>query len=144
MGELEQARSDQLPKSIQRALYCLAAAILVEFVSLVLQHSVFMDSDALRNDKTPALFLLVYGLEACFAAFVFFLIWRISKRANWARILMVVVVVISAYTHLGALSYQIREMPVIAILSIVLVTLFVVGVLSLFGKSSSSWFKLKS
>jgi hypothetical protein len=73
-------------------------------------------------------------------AFSFYVIYQLNKGRNWARWVMLVIFIIAIpLTILPAFS-SFSHSPVDALLGFIQTVLYIVGLVFLFHRSSSSWF----
>jgi len=87
----------------------------------------------------PLTFVLVVGVLT-FAVGWFF-IYRISHGANWARVTLFVLFILGMPLYLLFLIQSFRTSPLSAFLAIGQAVLQLVGLVMLFGRESSAWFR---
>jgi len=71
----------------------------------------------------------------------FFLVWKISAGRNWARIILLVLVVINLPFALLANLAELKRSVLSGALSIIIEVLIWIGTYLLFTKNSNLWFK---
>ncbi len=71
----------------------------------------------------------------------FFLINRISGRRNWARILLLVLVVFGTPFAIAAYLQEVRKNVLFGTLSIIITILQLIGTYLLFTRNSDLWFR---
>ena len=70
----------------------------------------------------------------------FYLIYQISKGRNWARCLLLVIFIIAIPLTILPVFVTFSHNPVDALLGFLQIALYIIGMVFLFHRSSSSWF----
>jgi len=72
--------------------------------------------------------------------FSLFLIYQLSKGSNWARWLLLVIFIIAIPLTILPVFVTFSHNPVDALLGFLQIALYIIGMVFLFNRSSSSWF----
>jgi len=85
--------------------------------------------------------LIALTIVGIFFAVMFFLVWKISARRNWARFVLLVLIVIGLPFVVPAYILELRRSVPSGLLSIFLALLQIVGVILLFLPNANQWFR---
>jgi len=136
------------PKKVSTALKLLYLAFVLVIISSVLNISLFIPSllqmglDSAYSGFIIGVTIFIYVLSLGFLAF---LIYKIRKGRNWARITFLVLSAIGIPFSIISviLSLTINPLSEVLILSIVEIILETTAIVLLFQKKSSEWFNSK-
>jgi len=125
----------QKPIEIQRAVNCLWASLAIGLIRP------FMDWQHIQqiSSQTSAAFTLFVSLAVI--AVVAWLIYKISKRKNWARITYLVPTLLGSVPYVPMLVTEFKRSPFIGGLSVLQLSLQIFALWLLFTKPGSTWFK---
>jgi hypothetical protein len=95
-------------------------------------------------DLYPEFRPYIIAMGLCIWVFILFLIYMISRGHNWARITYLIVFIAGLpFTILFSLKY-LHELSVIGVVNLAEIIIEVTGLIYLFKKSSSEWFRQSS
>jgi hypothetical protein len=93
----------------------------------------------IRHADVRSPYFLIYTKLIIYAGSLF-LIYQLSKGRNWARWLMVVIFIICIPLVILPAFASYSHNPVDALLGFIQTALYIIGLVFLFHRSSSSWF----
>ncbi|HSH97962.1 MAG TPA: hypothetical protein VK954_06690 [Methyloradius sp.] len=125
----------QKPVEIKRAVNCLWASLAIGLVRPLIDWQHLQQISA----QTSATFTLFVSLTV--VAVVGWLIYKISKRKNWARITYLVPTLLGSVPYIPMLVGEFERSPFIGSLSVVQLVLQIFALWLLFTKPGSAWFK---
>jgi hypothetical protein len=120
------------PREVSRAVQFLISSLAIGLVTSILHL-------AQRISGVPMIFASV--IVIAFFGLGFFLINRISGRRNWARILLLVLVVFGTPFAIVAYLQEVRRNVLFGTLSIIITILQLIGTYLLFTRNSNLWFR---
>jgi hypothetical protein len=128
---IEPAAKVERPTQVTRAVQLL-------FISLVIGEIWAIFDLAQRASGSK--FILAGLMVVAFFLLGFVLVWRISARANWARIILLVLVLINlpfaVLANVGELKHSVRS----GVVNIFIEVILWIGTYLLFTKKSNAWF----
>jgi len=130
----EQRTGIERPREVVRAVQLLFAAIGLGLITAIF-------SLVQRVSGAPMIFALL--IVIAFFAFCYLLVRIISVGRNWARIILLVLVLLNFPFAILADIEALRKSILLGTLSIVIVTLQVIGTYLLFTKNSNLWFRMR-
>ena len=92
-----------------------------------------------RTSGVPMVLALL--IVTAFFGLGFLLVWRISARSNWARIILLVVVLFGLPFAIPANLAELKRSILSGSLSIIITILQLLGTYLLFTKNSNLWFR---
>ena len=108
--------------------YLVVGAGIIRAVMTIIRHADVRSPYFLISTK-----LIIY-------AFSLFLIYQLSKGSNWARWLLLVIFIIAIPLTILPVFVTFSHNPVDALLGFLQIALYIIGMVFLFHRSSSSWF----
>src|ERR1041385_5766654 len=118
------------PLVVTRGVQLLILALLIGLIRA------FVSAARAASGKTLFVALVIVTI---FFAVMFFLVWQISSRRNWARFVLLVLIVIGLPFVVPAYILELRRSLPGGLLSIFLATLQIVGVILLFLPKANLW-----
>jgi hypothetical protein len=129
---IETTENFKRPKETASALQFLFASLTIGLIRAIFGLTQRVSGAALILATLIVIAVFVLG---------FFLLWKISARRNWARLLLLVLVLINfpfaVLTNVGELKRSILS----GVLSLVLEVLLWIGTYLLFTRNSNLWFR---
>ena len=120
------------PKEATTAVQFLLASLAIGLIRAIF--------DLTQRVSGAALILAILIVCAVFAL-GFLLIWRISARGNWARIILLVLVLFGLpFAIIGGMA-ELKQGVASGSLSILIAILQLIGTYLLFTKNSNAWFR---
>lgn len=125
------------PANVERPTQ-VARAVQLLFISLVIgeTRAIF----ALAQRTSGSKFFLAGLLVFAFFLLGFVLVWRISLRGNWARIILLVLVLINLPFAVLGNVVELKQSVRSGVVSIFIEVILWIGTFLLFTKSSNAWF----
>jgi hypothetical protein len=120
------------PQRVTTAVQVLAASL-----ALGLLTAVF---NVVRNASGKTM-LVALGIVIVFFGLGFLLVWRIAAGKNWARIFLLVLVIVGTPLAIPGYRASLRLNVVAGSVSILINILQLIGAYLLFTGSSNSWFR---
>jgi predicted MFS family arabinose efflux permease len=124
------ALSEKPPKVVLavKFFYLVVGIGIIRAVMTILRHADVRSPYFLISTK-----LIIY-------AFSLFLIYQLSKGSNWARWLLLVIFIIAIPLTILPIFVTFSHNPVDTLLGFIQTALYIIGLVFLFHRSSSSWF----
>ena len=124
------ALSEKPPKVVLavKLFYLVVGLGIIRAVMTIIRHADVRSPYFLISTK-----LIIY-------AFSLFLIYQLSKGSNWARWLLLVIFIIAIPLTILPVFVTFSHNPVDALLGFLQIALYIIGMVFLFHRSSSSWF----
>jgi hypothetical protein len=122
------------PREVTRGVQLLASSL-----AIGLLNSIF--TLVQRTSGVPRLLLLL--IVVAFFSLPFFLVIKISTGRNWARLIVLILVVLNVPFAILAFPEAVRGNVISGTLSIIIVLLQVIGTCLLFTKNSNLWFRTR-
>ena len=124
------ALSEKPPKVVLavKFFYLVVCIGIIRAVMTIIRHADVRSPYFLISTK-----LIIY-------AFSLFLIHQLSKGSNWARWLLLVIFIIAIPLTILPVFVTFSHNPVDALLGFLQIALYIIGMVFLFHRSSSSWF----
>jgi len=124
------ALSEKPPKVVLavKFFYLVVGIGIIRAVMTIIRHADVRSPYFLISTK-----LIIY-------AFSLFLIYQLSKGSNWARWLLLVIFIIAIPLTILPVFVTFSHNPVDALLGFLQIALYIIGMVFLFHRSSSSWF----
>ena len=115
----------------------LAIQFLYASLALGLIRAVF----GLTQRTSGAALILAALIVISFFALGFFVVWKISTRRNWARIILLILVLINLPFAVLANISELKQSVLSGTLSILIEVILWLGTYLLFTKNSNLWFR---
>ena len=128
----EQHANAERPWEVSRAVQFLTSSLAIGLITSIFHL-------AQRISGVPMIFASL--IVIAFFGLGFFLINRISGRRNWARILLLVLVVFGTPFAIAAYLQEVRKNVLFGTLSIIITILQLIGTYLLFTRNSNLWFR---
>src|SRR6266550_8806221 len=128
----EQKENVERPREVQRAVQFLTSSLAIGLLASILRL-------AQRVSGAPMILSLL--IVIAFFGLLFFLVMKISAGRNWARIVCLVLVLLGLPFAISAYVQEVRIHLVSGTLSIIILTLQLIGTFLLFTKQSNLWFR---
>jgi hypothetical protein len=129
---IEQDAPATRPIPVSRAVQLLTAALVIGFIASAFR---------LVGQVSGLQLALVLLMLIAFLTILFYLIMKISAGRNWARILLLVLVILNTPFAIPFYIAEARSNVVPGTLSLVIVVLQLIATVLLFTKNSNRWFK---
>ena len=130
----EQRIQIERPREVVRAVQFLFAAIMIGLITAILNL-------AQRISGAPMIFALLIVIG--FFGLCYVLIRTISAGRNWARIVLLVLVLINLPFAVLSDIAALRQSILLGTLSIIIIILQLIGTYLLFTKNSNLWFRMR-
>jgi ATP-dependent Zn protease len=130
----EQNSSIERPSDVTRAIQLLYASIAIGFVSSIFRLASEVSGAPIAFAFIPL--ILFFGLFA-------FLVFKISKGRNWARIAFLVIFLLGIPFAIPIYVQELERSFLSGSLSILIALLQLMAVYLLFRRNSNSWFKAR-
>jgi hypothetical protein len=130
-NKTEPAANGERPTQVTRAVQLLTISLVIGEIMALLDLAYRTSGSALI---LAGLIVVVFFLVG------FILVWRISARSNWARILLLVLVLINLPFAVLANVAQLKESVRSGVVSIFIEVILWIGTYLLFTKNSNAWF----
>ena len=130
----EQKENVERPREVQRAVQFLTSSLAIGLLASILRL-------AQRVSGAPMILSLL--IVVAFFGLLFFLVMKISAGRNWARIVCLVLVLLGLPFAISAYVQEVRIHLVSGTLSIIILTLQLIGTFLLFTKQSNLWFRTR-
>ena len=127
-----EATANEQPTSVSRAVQLLFASL-----AIGLTRALF----GLTQRASGAPLILAALIVITVFCFGFFLVWKISARRNWARITLLVLVLINLPFAVLANVAELKQSTRSATFSIFIEVILWIGTYLLFTKRSNLWFR---
>jgi len=135
MGSTDEQRIQiERPREVVRAVQFLFAAIMIGLITAILNL-------AQRISGAPMIFALLIVIG--FFGLCYLLIRIISAGRNWARILLLVLVLLNLPFAVLSDIAVLRQSILLGTLSIIIIILQIIGTYLLFTKNSNLWFRMR-
>jgi hypothetical protein len=121
-----------LPKELSVAVLFLIASLAIGLIRAIF---------GLTQRLSGAPLILAALIVIAVFALAFFLVWRVSVGRNWARILLLILVLFGLPFAFLANLAELKQNILAACLSITIEILQLVGTALLFTRNSNRWFK---
>ena len=131
---IEPTANIERPIQATRAVQLLFASLAIGLIRAIF---------GLTQRVSGASLILAILIVCAVFALGFFLIWRISARRNWARILLLVLVLFGLPFAIRANLVELKQSIASGSLSIIIAILQLIGTYLLFTKNSNRWFKTR-
>jgi hypothetical protein len=95
----------------------------------------------LTQRSSGAALILAALIVLAFFALGFFLVWKISARRNWARIILLALVLVNFPFAVLANVAELKRSVLSGVISVVIEVILWIGTCLLFTRNSSLWFK---
>src|SRR6476646_8360712 len=95
----------------------------------------------LTQRSSGAALILAALIVLAFFALGFFLVWKISMRRNWARIILLALVLINFPFAVLANVAELKRNILSGVISLIIEVILWIGASLLFTRNSSLWFK---
>ena len=129
---IEQTGSGERPIQVNRAIQLLFASLAIGLLRAIVGLTQ-------RVSGTP---LILAILVVCTVfALGFLLVWRISARGNWARIILLVLVLFGLPFAIMTSVAELKHSVASGSLSIIIALLQLLGTYLLFTRNSNLWFR---
>jgi hypothetical protein len=129
----EQHAKAERPGEVSRAVQFLASSLAIGLIASIIRL-------AQRVSGVTMLFALL--LVILFFGLLFFLVMKISAGRNWARIIVLILVLFVPFA-VPAYLEELRRNVLSGTLSIIIVLLQLIGTFLLFTKKSNLWFRTR-
>jgi hypothetical protein len=120
------------PKEARLAIQLLYASLAIGLIRAVF---------GLTQRASGAALILAALIVISVFALGFFLVWKISARRNWARIILLVLVLINLPFAVLANVSELKQSVLSGALSILIEVILWIGTYLLFTKNSNFWFR---
>src|SRR5438552_3372876 len=130
----EQRMQIERPREVVRAVQFLFAAIMIGLITAILNL-------AQRISGAPMIIALLIVIG--FFGLCYLLIRIISAGRNWARILLLVLVLLNLPFAVLSDIAALRQSILLGMLSIIIIILQIIGTYLLFTKNSNLWFRMR-
>ena len=130
----EQRMQIERPREVVRAVQFLFAATVIGLITASLNL-------AQRVSGAPMIFALLIVIG--FFGLCYFLIRTISAGRDWARIVLLVLVLLNLPFAILSDIAALRQSILLGMLSIIIVILQIIGTYLLFTKNSNLWFRMR-
>ena len=130
----EQRMQIERPREVVRAVQFLFAAIAIGLITAILNL-------AQRVSGAPMIFALL--IVIAFFGLCYFLIRTISAGRDWARIILLVLVLLNLPFAILSDIAALRQSILLGTLSIIIIILQLIGTYLLFTKNSNLWFRMR-
>jgi hypothetical protein len=128
----EQPKNGRRPREVSRAIQFLTSSLAIGLIT-----SIFHLTQ--RISGVPMIFASL--IVIAFFGLGFLLINRISGRRNWARILLLVLMLFGTPFAIPAYLQEVRKNVLFGTLSIIITILQLLGTYFLFTRNSNLWFR---
>jgi hypothetical protein len=129
---IEQTGNGERPVQVNRAIQLLFASLAIGLLRAIVGLTQ-------RVSGTP---LILAILVVCTVfALGFILVWRISARGNWARIILLVLVLFGLPFAIMTSVAELKQSVASGSLSIIIALLQLLGTYLLFTRNSNLWFR---
>jgi len=135
------------PKKVSTALKLLYVAFVLSVINVILnipieERSLLQGGINYGSTFTGFFIGTIIFVSICSLAFLAFLIYKIRKGRNWARITFLVISAIGIPFSIFSVIASLTINPFPEILSIIEIILEITAIVLLFQKKSSEWFNL--
>ena len=113
----------------------------IQFIYVSLAIGLIRAIFGLTQRTSGAPLILAAIIVISFFALGFFVVWKISAGRNWARIILLILVLINLPFAMLANIAELKQSVLSGTLSIVIEVILWVGTYLLFTKNSDSWFR---
>lgn len=129
---IETTATSQRPKEVATAVLLLVLSLVIGGLRAVFD---------LTGKVSGAAFFVALLILIAFLGVLFFFVSRIAAGRNWARIVLLVLLVLQLpFTVLGSIA-EVRANPMHGAVTIVIAVLQLLGAVLLFTKNSNRWFR---
>lgn len=132
MEPIIEATANERPTSVSRAVQLLFASLAIGLIRALF---------GLTQRASGAPLILAALIVIAVFCLGFFLVWKISVRRNWARIILLVLVLINLPFAVLANVAELKQSTHSGALSIFIEVILWLGTYLLFTKSSNTWFR---
>lgn len=130
----EQKANAERPREVTRAVQFLFSSLAIGLLNAMFHL-------AQRTSGAPLVFALL--IVIAFFGLLFFLVMKISAGRNWARIILLVLVLFGIPFAIPAYLEEVRRNVLSGTLSIIVSILQLIGTYLLFTKQSNLWFRTR-
>ena len=130
---IEQNAKAERPRNVTRAVQFLASSLAIGLLTSIFR---------LTQRTSGAPMLLALLLVIVFFGLLFFLVMKISAGRNWARIVVLILVLFVPFA-IPAYLEELRRNVFSGTLSIIIVLLQLIGTYLLFTRKSNIWFRTR-
>jgi len=113
----------------------------IQFLFVSLAIGLIRALFALTQRSSGAALILAALIVLAFFALGFFLVWKISMRRNWARIILLALVLINFPFAVLANVAELKRNILSGVISLIIEVILWIGASLLFTRNSSLWFK---
>ena len=113
----------------------------IQFIYASLAIGMLRAVFGLTQRASGAALILAALIVISFFALGFFLVWKISSRRNWARIILLILVLINLPFAVLANVSELKQSILSGTLSVLIELILWVGTCLLFTKTSNLWFR---
>lgn len=124
------------PASVTKGITLLYTAIVLAFLA-ALALTLYASAHQTMQFPLPR----AIAVEIVITLVFLFLTYRIGKGANWARITMLILVILSVISKITYIPIVFSTSFMVGIVSIVVMLLQIIALCFLFSKVSRAWFK---
>ena len=113
----------------------------IQFLFVSLAIGLIRALFGLTQRSSGAALILAALIVLAFFALGFFLVWKISMRRNWARIILLALVLINFPFAVLANVAELKRNILSGVISLIIEVILWIGASLLFTRNSSLWFK---
>jgi len=113
----------------------------IQFLFVSLAIGLIRALFGLTQRSSGAALILAALIVLAFFALGFFLVWKISMRRNWARIILLALVLVNFPFAVLANVAELKRNILSGVISIIIEVILWIGASLLFTRNSSLWFK---
>jgi len=113
----------------------------IQFLFVSLAIGLIRALFGLTQRSSGAALILAALIVLAFFALGFFLVWKISMRRNWARIILLALVLINFPFAVLANVAELKRNILSGVISLIIEVILWIGASLLFSRNSSLWFK---
>lgn len=129
---IEQNANAERPREVARAVQFLTSSLAIGLLNAIFHL-------AQRTSGAPMIFALL--IVIAFFGLLFFLVMKISAGRNWARIILLILVLFGIPFAISAYLEEVRRNVLSGTLSIIVTILQLIGTYFLFTRNSNLWFR---
>lgn len=129
---IEPTANVERPIQVNRAVQLLFASLAIGLIRTIF---------ALTQRASGTALILAALIVIAVFALGFFLVWRISARGNWARIILLALVLVAIPFGILASRAELKQSVASGSLSILIAILQLIGTYLLFTRNSNAWFR---
>jgi len=113
----------------------------IQFLFVSLAIGLIRALFGLTQRSSGAALILAALIVLAFFALGFFLVWKISMRRNWARIILLALVLVNFPFAVLANVAELKRNILSGVISLIIEVILWIGASLLFTRNSSLWFK---